>query len=154
LGIALKKRLPLLSVVLADISPEALVLAEENAKINHVAVACVQGDLFAPFAGKTADFIVCNPPYISEDEYAALEADVKDYEPKKALVSGKSGLEFYERLADELPYFLSTPGKVWLELGCAQGESLKGLFSSRAWTMSRLEKDWAGLDRFFFLETE
>lgn len=154
LGIALKKRFPQLEVVLSDVSAPALKVAAENARQNHADVALAEGDLFAPFQEKTADFVVCNPPYISEAEYHTLEGDVRDYEPKGALVSGPSGLEFYERLAEELPRRLRRPGKAWLELGGSQGAAIKEIFGGGAWKTTKLEKDWAGWDRFFFLENE
>lgn len=154
IGIALKKRFPDLQVTLADISADALKVAKENALLNEVEVAFAHGDLLAPFAGKKTDFIVCNPPYVSEAEYEALDPEVKNFEPKGALVGGKSGLEFYERLAKELPGYLLPGAMGWLEIGYTQGPGVKALFSGAPWKQTRVEKDWAGHDRFFFLEIE
>jgi release factor glutamine methyltransferase len=154
IGIALKNRFPDLKVILSDISPEAIEVAKENQRNNEVAVECRLGDLFAPFVGEKADFIVANPPYIAEAEYAGLDIEVKNYEPKSALVSGPTGLEFYERFASELPQFLNPSAKAWFETGHAQGEALLALFSGKPWKSVRAEKDWAGYDRFFSLEIE
>ncbi len=154
IGIALKKKFPALSVYLADQSAEALAVAAANARANEVEVTCLQGDLLAPFQGKKAHFIVCNPPYISEAEYDTLEKEVKDYEPYLALVGGPTGLEFYERLAHDLPAHLHAGGNVWLEIGYQQGEALQEIFSSAFWKRRLVENDWAGHSRFFFLENE
>lgn len=154
LGIAIKRKSPELKVVLSDISPEALKLAKSNAELNSLEVECVQGDLLDPFKGLHADFVVCNPPYISEKEYKELDVDVRDYEPRCALVGGVSGLEYYQRLANQLPAYLNRSGKVWLEIGNTQGVSVGNLFDSTVWKTKILEKDWAGWDRFFFLEIE
>ena len=70
IGISISKQFPLLRVELADISPEAAAVAKNNAALNSVEVAVREGDLLAPFAGQKADFIVCNPPYVTEEEYS------------------------------------------------------------------------------------
>jgi len=95
LGIALKKHLPDLEVLLADLSPKALEIAKKNAQKNGVELSFVEGDLLQPLVGKKADFILCNPPYIAAGEHRLLEREVRDFEPEMALVSGPSGLEFY-----------------------------------------------------------
>lgn len=152
LGIGLKKAQPQHVVTLADLSGEALEVALENCRLNGVEVEAVQGDLLAPFVGKRADVIVCNPPYVSEQEYGDLDVSVRAFEPKMALVGGDLGLDFYRRLGDELPKFLNTNGKVFLEMGWTQGEALKEIFSSPFWRRLEVQQDWSGKDRFFFLE--
>lgn len=83
-----------------------------------------------------------------------LDPEVKNYEPRLALVSGMSGLEVYERLAHELPRFVYPLAKVWLEIGYLQGNAVKSLFGHTPWKSQQVESDWAGHDRFFFLENE
>ena len=100
------------------------------------------------------DYIVCNPPYISGNEYALLSSEVKDFEPKLALLAGPTGLEFYIRLSDELPRYLNPHGKVWLEIGSTQGNAVLARFSNSIWKSASLHKDWAGHDRFISLEIE
>ena len=112
-------------------------------------VELYQGDLLAPFAGKKADVIVCNPPYVSAAEYEALDPSVRQFEPKVALLAGESGFEFYERLAAELPPFLNRGGQLFLEIGATQGEVVKKIFSG-----GEVLQDWSGKDRFFFLEKQ
>lgn len=148
MGIALKKRFPALNVYLSDISPEALAVARENAAANDVEVVCLQGDLFAPLDGIKVDYLVCNPPYIAEAEYEHLSREVKDFEPRLALVSGESGLEFYERLALELPGHLNLNARIFLEIGSNQGPAVIKLFSQPIWKDAALLKDWSGHDRF------
>lgn len=150
LGIAIKKRFPELQVVLSDLSEKALAIAKENATQNGVEVELLQGDMFAPFVGRTCDFFVCNPPYISEGEYGDLHREVRDFEPKLALVGGKTGLEFYQRIAVELRQYLN--GKGWLEIGTGQGEKVLTIFREGKWKNCSYEKDWSGHDRYFFIE--
>jgi release factor glutamine methyltransferase len=154
IGIAIKKRFPELKVVLSDISPKALAIAQENAKQNGVEITCLEGDLLTPFNGEKTHFLVCNPPYISQQEFTQLETEVRNHEPSEALIGGESGLEFYQRLAENLEHFLYREGKVWFEIGAGQGKSLEALFQGKQWKTCRLELDWSGKDRFFFLEIE
>ncbi len=150
IGIALKKARPELQVTLSDLSRKALEVAARNAKLNSVDVTLLQGDLLHPFQGMKADIVVCNPPYVTCKEYIELDSSVKDFEPKEALISGERGTEFYERLAEELPPFLAPGARVFLEIGAGQGERVKEIFKGQG----RVEKDWAGHDRFFFLEVQ
>ncbi len=130
IGIAIKKALPELEVVLSDLSADALTVAKANCQSNDVAVNVLQGDLLDPFAGKKADFIVCNPPYITEGEFSSLAAHVCDFEPKQALVSGNSGLECYERFIQQLPSFCNQGATVWFEIGSSQGSALVSKLSN------------------------
>ena len=154
MGVAFKKKFPLSEVTLSDISFRALAIAGENAKKNGVEVRLLEGDLLAPYEGEKADLILCNPPYISEGEYEQLSLSVKDNEPKLALVSGKSGYEFYERMAAELPTYLNFGAKVCFEIGYNQGKRLLELFSAPIWSKKKVLNDWSGHCRFFFLEIE
>ncbi len=146
IGIAIKKALPELQVFLSDISSPALELAELNAKENGVSVTLFQGDLFEPFKGMKADYIVCNPPYISLKDYDSLEPHVKNFEPKLALVGGTSGLEFYEGIAKLARNFLNPKGHGFLEVGAGQAESICKLFS--AYSDVKSSKDLSGIERF------
>ncbi|MBA3816979.1 MAG: peptide chain release factor N(5)-glutamine methyltransferase [Parachlamydiaceae bacterium] len=154
IGIALKKRFPDLTVCLSDISAEALTVAAENAKSNFVEVELLEGDLLLPFKEKFSDFVVCNPPYISEKEFSALDIEVRAHEPRRALISGESGLEFYKRLANDLPSHLNSGSKVWFEIGANQGQAVQSLFQGAFWKKCCVENDWSGHERFFSLEIE
>jgi release factor glutamine methyltransferase len=154
IGIALKKAFPDLHVALSDLSLAALQVAQRNGSANGVDVEWHQGDLLAPFVGQRADFIVCNPPYIAEEEFAELEIEVRDFEPRGALVAPELGLAFYRRLAAEISQFLVPHGQLWLEIGATQGERISALFAGVAAKSRVLLQDLAGRDRFFVLELE
>ncbi|MFI5343227.1 MAG: peptide chain release factor N(5)-glutamine methyltransferase [Chlamydiales bacterium] len=149
IGIALKKRFPDLQVTLSDRSSEAAVVARENARNNQAEVEVLEGDFLLPFDGRKVHYFVCNPPYISEVEFASLDWEVRGYEPSMALLGGETGFEFYERLVKELPNYLYPGARVWLEIGYQQGAALLQLFTGPDWTEIKVEKDWAGHDRFF-----
>ena len=152
IGLSLAKHFPTSIVTLSDISNKSLSIAKHNAQINNLKVNYMQGDLLAPFYGKKADVVVCNPPYISHQELADLDSSVRDFEPHLALVAGDRGYSFYERLAQELPDHLNKNAKIFLEIGSTQAEELKAIFSSSHWASVECKKDYSGLDRFFSLE--
>ncbi|NGX61406.1 MAG: Release factor glutamine methyltransferase [Chlamydiae bacterium] len=153
LGLCLKHRFPALTVVLSDLSPAALEVAKRNAGSLGLlsSVTFLEGDLFAPFSGMKCDYFVSNPPYITEEEYRSLAPEVREQEPKMALVSGVSGYEMYEKIASGLPHYLAEGGRGWLEMGTGQGDEIVKIFSSYD-LFGSVASDYAGHDRFFFLE--
>jgi release factor glutamine methyltransferase len=154
IGLALKRALPNLQVTLSDLSPDALQVAQQNATRNALDVELLCGDFLAPFTNRMVDILVCNPPYVSLAEYGQLDRSVRDYEPKQALLAGKAGWEFYERLVRELPPFLKSGSQLFLELGASQGDQVYTLFKHVPARSKEVKKDYAGYDRFFFLEIE
>ncbi len=130
IGISLKLIKPNIDVTLADISRDALTLAKRNADALGADVEFIEGDLFAPLAGRTFDMIICNPPYIRTDELPALQREVT-FEPALALDGGSDGLAFYRRLAEQAPSHLNKGGYLCLEIGDGQREGVRPLLSKR-----------------------
>ncbi|MBM3184496.1 MAG: peptide chain release factor N(5)-glutamine methyltransferase, partial [Chlamydiae bacterium] len=149
LGLSIKKNRPDMHVILSDISPLALACARKNAALNGLEVEILEGDLLGPLGDRKVDYVVCNPPYVSDEEYEYLDSSVRDYEPKIALVGGREGLDFYARLSKDLKKHLNLGGKVFLEIGKDQGAGVMRLFAD--WDKKEVLKDFAGHDRFFFL---
>jgi len=152
--LGLKKRFPELNVTLSDLSEDCVALSQKNALKNKLDVQCLQGDLLAPFASRKAHFVISNPPYIAEEEYAGLESSVRDFEPKLALVSGPTGLEFYKRLEETLPAHLHDGALIFFEIGATQSAALLEMFAKPYWKEITIAKDWGGHDRFFFAKYE
>ncbi|WP_439620765.1 peptide chain release factor N(5)-glutamine methyltransferase [Gemmata sp.] len=117
-----------------DVSPDALEVAKRNAAKAGVAdrMTFLQGDLFGPLpAGATFDLIASNPPYIAAGEFAGLQAEVRDHEPRAALDGGADGLAFYRRIAAAVGPFLKPGGKLLLEVGSTQDEAVRGLLAAQ-----------------------
>jgi release factor glutamine methyltransferase len=85
IALALKQERPDAIVVATDLSAGALELARENATTNELDVRFLQTDLLAGVAGPL-DLVVSNPPYVGADELDALEPEVRDWEPRGALI--------------------------------------------------------------------
>ncbi len=148
IGIALKKSHPQFDLILIDNSEKALQLAKENSELNGVDVEILLGDFLEPLKGRKIDILVCNPPYVSADEYENLGKSVKDYEPKEALVAKNHGLFFYEKLAEQLPSLMESGAEVFLEISSEQGISVPLLFSGPEWTGTKCHLDLASHPRF------
>ncbi len=138
-----------LKAVGVDISPLALAIASVNAYHHQVAerLFLLRGKAFSPLRqAPLFSAIVSNPPYLSEEEYENLSPEVKDFEPKEALVSGRTGLEFHELILKEGFYYLKKEGFILLELGYNQAEEVKRLALSQGLRIE-FRKDLLGYKR-------
>ena len=96
--------------------------------------------------------ILSNPPYISPEEYAALEPEVREYEPALALRADRDGMAFYERIAAEAAGWLKEGGALGLEIGCSQAERTTALLREAGFDNITVIKDLNGLDRTVWAE--
>lgn len=152
LGLALKKRFPMLDLHLIDFSKEATSLIRENGKILKMEFSIHLSDLLSGYCGPLIDFFVCNPPYISQKDFEKLDSSVRDFEPHSALIGGEDGLEYYRRIEKELPTYLAEGALLFFEIGYDQAEAVMQIFNRPCWVSLEIQRDLAGIDRFFFLE--
>ena len=147
ISIALLKNRPNLIMYGVDISEKALQLSALNAKINNVLdrFIIIKSNLFENIPDIKFDFIVSNPPYIAQEEYETLEEEVKK-EPIEALIAGKEGTEFYERIINQGINYLKEKGFFAFEIGYRQGEYVKKLLENKGFKVSII-KDYQGHDR-------
>lgn len=148
LGLTMKLERPEDNVTITDISEGALAVAKENAQTLGADVSFKQGDLLEPLKGETYDVVLCNPPYISEDEVAVMDQSVLDHEPQSALFAEDDGLAIYKRLAGSLEDYVNPQGRIFLEIGYMQGDSVSQMFKE-AFPNAKVEvwKDFNQNDR-------
>ena len=134
-----------------DVSEDAITLARENAARygldGRVKFAVADGldDFDEP---QSVDVIVSNPPYVTTAEWAALDPRVKDFEPRLALDGGAEGLDFYERYLGDAVNLLKPGGAVFFEIGESQGAALSRLMAAYGFADVRIDRDFAGRDRY------
>ncbi len=116
------------NVTAADLSADALELAERNARRNGVSLTTVQSDLFEAVEG-TFDLIASNPPYLSEAEMDARDRSLR-FEPALALYGGADGLDFYRRIAADYQRYLKPGGTLLLEIGMTQKDAVSAMFEN------------------------
>lgn len=154
LAVALAAHCPQARVVALDTSTAALRLAWRNARRHGVArrVDVICADLLTPLRVK-AGLIVANLPYVSEGDWSLLAPEIRRYEPRPALVGGRTGIETIVRLLEQAPTRASERSLLLCECGDGQGEALR-VEAARAVPGRRIEirKDLAGLDRVLYAE--
>ena len=152
IALALAKNRPAWSVTAADISQDALDLASENAKNQKFNIFFKKSDCFAEISEKY-DIIVSNPPYISREDESEVSLNVLHSEPHLALFADEDGLAIYRRIAEDAKDYLKDGGKIYLEIGYKQGQSVPELFrkylpEKRVRTL----KDQFGQDRMVVID--
>jgi release factor glutamine methyltransferase len=133
LALAFQHQFPQARVVATDLSSDALALAEENADALGLGVTFLKGDLFEALPVELyerVDLLVTNPPYVAESEFDRLPVDVRDHDPRQALVAGPRGDEMLVRIADEAYWWMGTGGWLFCEIGETQSERALDLFGS------------------------
>ena len=151
IALALAKELPGARIFATDVSAKAVRNVELNARDQRLGnMHFVRGSLFSALrglglAGK-CDLVVSNPPYVSAADWETLPAEVRDHEPRRALVGGKTGLEFILRLVKGSPSFLKPGGHLLFEVGEGQVEKALSLFDWR-WVEIESCADLRGISR-------
>jgi release factor glutamine methyltransferase len=176
IAIALKKKYTDAVVYATDVCDKALDVAKRNADKNGCEIVFMQSDLFEKLVGadlcvcpntksehagsplpirykgdwksplRIFDIIVCNPPYISEDEYKSLEPELF-FEPKLALIADKNGLYFYEKILKEAKGFMKDDGLLYLEIGSEQADDIVKLAIENGYTEYNIIKDLSERNR-------
>lgn len=139
-------------VYAVDISPQALEVADANARRHGVdgSISLVRADLLEPFRGQgpCLDMIVANPPYVAEGEWDSLPREVSEREPRLALYGGMDGLEVIRRLVADAPACLVPQGCLIMEVGAGQAGSVKRMIlESGAYGRVEIHRDFSGIER-------
>ena len=144
--LSILKRVPPANGVGADLSGEALKVAQKNAARLGVKAEFLQSDLFEAVEGQF-DMIVSNPPYIPTKDIEGLMPEVRDHEPRMALDGMEDGLYYYREIVRQSPAYLKKGGRLLLEIGYDQGEAVRGLLCGAGFENVRVVKDLGELDR-------
>jgi len=153
IAISLAHYRPQVAIVAVDVAPEAIRLAKENAKINKVEkqirflVADVLSENFVAQFDSKFDFVVSNPPYISEKEFSALPIEVRQFEPAIALQGGDDGLTFHRRIAMVTSELLTSGGQLFLEVGYNQSQMVQRILKKSGFCSIKTFQDLAGIER-------
>lgn len=139
-------------VVATERSSEAAALARENAALVNprTPVEIREGDLLAPLAagGERYRVIVSNPPYLTAEEFEALEPAVKAFEPADALVSGPDGLDATRALFRGAAPLLEPGGMLVLEIDERRADQVRALASEHGWRRIGIHQDLFGRPRY------
>lgn len=153
--IIIKKNIPNAEITSIDISENAIEIARKNEEIilKTNKINFLNLDIFDEEKLKSLgkyDIIVSNPPYVSEDEYPNLQIEIVNYEPKNAITDGKDGIEFYRQIEKRCMNLLNGNGKIYLEIGKDQENSILNLFDDEYFDKEKV-KDYSGIYRILKL---
>ena len=159
IAVAVARLRPRTRVIAIDISHASLEVARQNA-LRHAVddrTTWLEGDMLLPLEEMKLDgcidVMVANPPYIAEADWIDLQPEVRDFEPRQALVAGSRGTECHERLLKEARRYLSPGGTLIMEIGAGQGEALCRLVETiSGYGPVRLLRDAADIERVLIVE--
>lgn len=149
--ISIKKKRPDWEVHALDVSPGALIVAEENAQLNQVQVIFHQLDILDESNWEKLplfEIIVSNPPYIPESERDLVAENVKQFEPEVALfVENEDPLLFYRKISAFAKKHLKEGGYLYFEVNEFLGEEVLRLMHKNGWSNALLQNDISGKPR-------
>jgi release factor glutamine methyltransferase len=136
IALALADEHPAARVTAVDSSPAAVALARENAERLRLSVEIAEGGLDAAAAGW--DLVVSNPPYVTPDEWNGLQPEIRDWEPREALV----GVGLHEQIAR-----IADTRRLVFEVGDGQARAVAGALRANGYTDVTITPDLTGIDR-------
>lgn len=146
IALALKKHLPLAAVTGIELDPAAFAIAEENTKRLGLNVQLQRGDVLDPAAAAQFDglsAVVCNPPYLTDDDMANLQPEVR-HEPAMALFGGADGLHFYREITQLWKKSLRPGGLLAYEIGWTQADSVQAILAENGFCDIEAIRDLGG----------
>jgi release factor glutamine methyltransferase len=149
IAVALAHALPDAEMTAIDLSPQALVVARENAGKNNVAgrITFLEGDLLSQLGEERFHILASNPPYIPTADHDSLAVEVREHEPHAALFAGDDGLAIYRRLIPEAREHLHPGGWLVLEIGFGQQEAVAALLTADGYSEVRFIADYQQIPR-------
>jgi release factor glutamine methyltransferase len=142
IALAIKSTRPDARVTATDVSPDALALARENAERLGLEVELVQAHLLEGLLGPF-DLVVSNPPYVSEHEIDRLQPEVREWEPRVAVVDRGQTRE----LAEAAGHVLAPGGFIVLECHEQEGTTVAAALAAAGYREATITPDLAGRDR-------
>ncbi|WP_458525090.1 peptide chain release factor N(5)-glutamine methyltransferase, partial [Onishia taeanensis] len=125
----------------ADVSPQAVALARDNAsRLGLSRARFLESDWFSALEGERFALVVANPPYLADDDPHLAQGDVR-FEPRSALVAGDDGLADLYWLVREAREHLGPGGWLLLEHGLEQGAAVRQAFDAAGYADAATRKD-------------
>ena len=149
IAVTLKKELPLVDITAVELSPDAMRYLRANAELNSADIHIIEGDVLSPDTAallRDMDIIVSNPPYVTAEEMAVLQREVR-HEPETALFGGNDGLDFYREMTKLYRASLKNRGFLCYEFGDRQHEQVGNILAGNGFDNINFTRDLAGIIR-------
>ena len=146
-AISLAKEFKNASITAIDISQKALEVAAKNLKIHNCGNQIQLKLIDFKNINSKFDLIVSNPPYLTNDQFNNTDPEVKNFEPKLALVGGDDGLEFYREYSNTLQNLMNINSYFICEIGMNQRQYCEEIFQNSGLNLSNIVNDLQGIER-------
>ena len=147
IAISLAKEFKNASITAIDISKEALEVAEKNLKINDCTKQIQLKLIDYKKINLKYDLIVSNPPYLTNKQFNNAQPEVRNYEPKLALVGGEDGLKFYREYSNKLVKLMNKNAYFVCEIGIDQRKNCEEIFQNSGLFLNKIVNDFQGIER-------
>ncbi len=148
-AVTMARERPTARVLASDLSDDALAVARDNAlRLGAYNVALRRSDLFAQIDPSWRfDVVTANPPYIAPDEIRSLQPEIRDYEPRAALVADDGGLALLRAIVAQAGTHLAGGGLLAVEVGFGQAPAVREMFERQGFVDVRVPRDHARVER-------
>lgn len=148
-GISIAYHNKKIAATLSDINPDCIKIARKNISKHRLndRVSAIKSDLYQFLGNTKFDYIIANPPYIPSKDLNELDADVRLYEPTLALDGGEDGLDFYKLIISGAAEHLNSNGRIFLEAGIYQTDSIASILSNAGFKEISIKNDINGIPR-------
>ena len=147
IAISLAKEFKNAFITAIDISKEALEVAEKNLKIHNCYNQIQLKMIDFKNINSKFDLIVSNPPYLTNNQFNNADPEVRNFEPKLALVGGDDGLKFYREYSNNLKNLMNKSANFICEIGINQRQDCEEIFKNSRLYLNKIVKDLQGIDR-------
>ena len=147
IAISLAKEFKNASITAIDISQEALEVAAKNLKIHNCDNQIQLKQIDLKNINSKFDLIVSNPPYLTNDQFNKTDPEIKNFEPKLALVGGEDGLKFYREYSNNLKNLMNKSAYFVCEIGINQRQDCEEIFQNSGLYLNKIVNDLQGIER-------
>ncbi|OUW95004.1 MAG: protein-(glutamine-N5) methyltransferase, release factor-specific [Pelagibacteraceae bacterium TMED237] len=147
LAISLAKELKYSKITAIDKSKKALAVAKKNIKLHKINKQIELKLSSIEDIKSKYDIIICNPPYIDENDYKNIQFEIRKFEPKIALLGGKDGLKFYRLFAKYIEKNMKRNSIFIFEIGHNQLNPCIKIFEKTNLILKKISKDIQKIDR-------
>ena len=149
ISVSILHELPSTNAIALDISQKALDIARINAVNNCVddRIELLLSDVFDNVGANKFDAVFSNPPYIPVADFARLQPEVREFDPRIALTDGEDGLSIIRRIVYSAPQYLNSGSYLLLEIGIGQADNVRKMFRNDVWESVEIMSDLQGIPR-------
>lgn len=149
IAVSILRKVESATAAAVDISIQAISVAKVNADRHLVSdrLNLFVSDVYASILPAAFDLIVSNPPYVPAGDIEGLQPEVRDFEPRRSLTDGGSGLSIIKRIIEGSPAYLTSGGSLLVEIGFDQATFIAPMFDMRVWGKPEFLPDLQGFPR-------